>query len=93
MLQVEQPTDAERCTVIKNGCVSFPKRKPYKKGDPIKLIFHQTPWRGLNVLLAAMQKVKNTLVKLDVYSSTQVYGDGFKEANDHKCVTLYKQAA
>ena len=35
----------ERCTVIKNGCVSFPKRKPYKKGDPIKLIFHPTPWR------------------------------------------------
>src|SRR5210317_392649 len=83
----------ERCTVIKNGCVSFPKRKPYKKGDPIKLIFHPTPWRGLNVLLAAMQKVKNPLVKLDVYSSTQVYGNDFKEANDHKWVPLYKQAA
>jgi UDP-glucose:(glucosyl)LPS alpha-1,2-glucosyltransferase len=82
----------ERCIVIKNGCVSFPKRKPYKKGDPIKLIFHPTPWRGLNVLLAAMQLVKNPLVKLDVYSSTQVYGDSFKEANDHKWAPLYKQA-
>jgi UDP-glucose:(glucosyl)LPS alpha-1,2-glucosyltransferase len=83
----------ERCIVIKNGCVSFPKRKPYKKGDPIKLIFHPTPWRGLNVLLAAMQLIKNPLVKLDVYSSTQVYGDSFKEANDHKWAPLYKQAS
>jgi hypothetical protein len=54
----------------------------YKKGDPIKLIYHSTPWRGLNVLLAAMQMIKNPLITLDVYSSTQIYGDQFKTMND-----------
>jgi len=40
-----------------------------------------------------MQLVKNPLIKLDVYSSTQVYGDAFKERNDDKWVPLYKQAS
>ena len=83
----------ERSIVIKNGVTSFPEVKPYKKGDPIKIIFHPTPWRGLNVILLAMQMVKNPLVKLDVYSSCQVYGDDFAKANDHHYVELYKQAA
>ena len=83
----------ERCHVIKNGCTSFPIRKPYKKGDPIRIIHQNTPWRGLTVLLGAMQLVKNPLIKLDVYSSTQVYGDAFKEHNDERYIPLYKQAA
>jgi exosortase/archaeosortase len=49
----------------------------YKKGEPIKIIHHCTPWRGLSVLLGAMQLVKNPLVTLDVYSSTEVYGKRF----------------
>jgi glycosyltransferase involved in cell wall biosynthesis len=83
----------ERCHVIKNACTSFPVRKDYKKGDPIRLIYHPTPWRGLSVLLGAMQLVKNPLIKLDVYSSTQVYGDEFRKRNDDKWVPLYRQAA
>ena len=85
------PTD--RCHVIKNGAVAFPERKPYKQGDPIRMLFHPTPWRGLNVILLAMQMVKNPLIKLDVYSSCQVYGDDFATKNDHAYVGLYKQAA
>jgi hypothetical protein len=50
---------------------------PYKKGEPIKIIHHCTPWRGLSVLLGAMQLVKNPLITLDVYSSTEVYGKDF----------------
>lgn len=85
------PTD--RCTIIKNGVVDFPVRKEkYKKGDPIKLIFHPTPWRGLNVILLAMQYVKNPLITLDVYSSCQVYGSSFKEVNDEAYQGLYEQA-
>src|SRR5210317_156317 len=83
----------ERCHVIKNGCTSFPTRKPYKKGDPIRIIHQNTPWRGLSVLLGAMQLVKNPLIKLDVYSSTEVYGDEFKKRNDHTYVPLNKQAS
>ena len=34
-----------KCTVIKNGIDEIPMRKPYQKGEPIKLIHHCTPWR------------------------------------------------
>jgi hypothetical protein len=45
-----------KCVVIKNGIPKLKLKETfYKEGDPIKLIFHPTPWRGLNVLLAAMQ--------------------------------------
>ena len=82
----------DRSVVIKNGTSNFPKRKIYKKGDPVKLIHHCTPWRGLNVLLAAMQEIKDPNITLDVYSSTQVYGDAFKNANDDEFKPLYEQA-
>ena len=84
------PTD--RSVVIKNGCTSFPKRKVYKKGDPVKIIHHNTPWRGLNVVLRAMQEIKDPNITLDVYSSTQVYGDDFKKQNDDQFKPLYEQA-
>ena len=83
---------ADKCTVIKNAIEHFPERKVYKKGDPIKLIFHPTPWRGLNVMLGAMQLIKNKNVTLDVYSSTEVYGTSFKKANYKIYQPLYKQA-
>jgi len=83
---------SDRCLVIKNGVEDFPIRKIYKKGEPIKLIHHCTPWRGLNVLLRAMQEIKNPNIILDVYSSTQVYGDAFKKANDEQFKPLYEQA-
>jgi glycosyltransferase involved in cell wall biosynthesis len=82
----------ERSTVIKNGINNFPKRKIYKKGEPIKLLHHNTPWRGLNVVLRAMQEIKNPNITLDVYSSTQVYGDQFKKQNDDAFKPLYEQA-
>jgi hypothetical protein len=43
-------------------------------------------------MLAAMQKVTNPLITCDVYSSTQVYGDDFKKANDAQWQGLYEQA-
>jgi len=84
------PTD--RCVVIKNGINNFPARKVYKKGQPIKILHHNTPWRGLNVLLRAMQEIKDPNITLDVYSSTQVYGDSFKQQNDDQFKPLYEQA-
>jgi len=82
----------ERSVVIKNGTNNFPKRKVYKKGEPIKILHHNTPWRGLNVMLRAMQEIKNPNITLDVYSSTQVYGDAFKQHNDEQFKPLYEQA-
>jgi len=83
---------SDRSVVIKNGIDSFPQRKVYKKGEPIKLIHHCTPWRGLNVLLRAMQEIDDPNITLDVYSSTQVYGDAFKKVNDEQFKPLYEQA-
>ena len=69
----------DKSIVIKNGAHHFPKRKIYKKGDPIRIMHHCTPWRGLNVLLLAMQLIQNKNVTLDVYSSNDVYGKEFAD--------------
>jgi glycosyltransferase involved in cell wall biosynthesis len=82
----------ERSMVIKNGCYHFPKRKIYKKGDPIKLLYHSTPWRGLSVILGAMQYIKTPNVTLDVYSSTKIYGEEFHKENEHLYKPLFDQA-
>jgi len=44
------------------------------------------------VLLDAMEQVKSNDVELDIYSSTQIYGDQFKEMNDKQFVKLYERA-
>ena len=82
----------ERSVVIKNGIEEFPIRKIYKKGDPIKLIHHCTPWRGLNVMLRAMQEIKDPKITLDVYSSSYVYGSDFAKVQDEEYIPLYEQA-
>jgi glycosyltransferase involved in cell wall biosynthesis len=82
----------ERCTVIKNGIPDIKQRKAEQKKDKIKLIYHPTPWRGLSILLGAMQLVKNPNIELDVYSSTKVYGSEFEKQNDDQYKELYEQA-
>ena len=82
----------EKCIVIKNGVDKIEQSKPYEKGQPIKIIHQNTPWRGLSVLLGAMQLVKNPLITLDVYSSCEVYGKDFMEKNDKDYKALYDQA-
>ena len=82
----------DKSIVIKNGASHFPKRKIYKKGDPIRIIHHCTPWRGLNVLLLAMQLLKNPNVTLDVYSSNEVYGSEFAARANKDTEALFNQA-
>ena len=43
-------------------------------------------------MLATMQLLNNPNIELDVYSSTEVYGKAFKEANDKQWQELYQQA-
>ena len=81
-----------KSVVIKNGIDKIQKSKPYEQGQPIKIIHQNTPWRGLSVLLGAMQLVKNPLITLDVYSSCEIYGKDFYDQNDHNYKELYKQA-
>jgi len=87
-----------KCTVIKNAIDTFKERPYYSEGQPvdliqpIKLLFTSTPWRGLNVLLGAMQLIKNPLITCDVYSSTKIYGSAFDEANKNTYEPLFEQA-
>jgi glycosyltransferase involved in cell wall biosynthesis len=82
-----------RCTVIKNAIAKFPNEiKQHKKGDPIKLFFSSTPWRGLNVLLGAMQKINNPAITCEVFSSTKIYGSSFEEQNNSRYQPLFDQA-
>ena len=44
IMMFDLPT--EKCLVIKNGVDTIePVKEPYKKGEPIKIIHHCTPWR------------------------------------------------
>ena len=82
----------ERCHVIKNGVTHFPERKQYKQGDTVRLVFQPTPWRGLNVLLLAMQHLQDENIVLDVYSNCEVYGEKFAEDNNADWEELFDQA-
>jgi len=82
----------ERCHVIKNGVDNFPTLTPYKKGDMVRLLFHVTPWRGLNVLLGAMSLLKDLNIHADIFSSCKIYGEEFEKENENKYEPLYEQA-
>jgi len=83
----------ELCLVIKNGFDDdLIIRNNFKNKDKLKLIYTSTPWRGLDVLLGAMERIKTDKVELDVYSSTEIYGDHFKNNNDKQFIELYDKA-
>lgn len=82
----------EKCTVIKNGIPEIKQRDNKPKREKIKLIYHPTPWRGLSILLGAMQLIKNPNIELDVYSSTKIYGSDFEKESDDQYKELYDQA-
>jgi glycosyltransferase involved in cell wall biosynthesis len=85
------PTDIS--LVIKNGFDDdLIVKSEFKPKEKLKLIYTSTPWRGLDVLLKAMEQIKTDKVELDVYSSTQIYGDIFKKVNDDQFIKLYDKA-
>ena len=85
--------------VIKNAIekINFEE----KSKDKFNLIYHTTPWRGLDVLLKVFKKLKLENVELNVCSSTIIYGkkfddvlaktykDLFKECKETKNVNYY----
>jgi hypothetical protein len=72
------PTDMS--LVIKNGFDDdLIVKSEFKPKEKLKLVYTSTPWRGLDVLLSAMEQIKTDKVELDIYSSTQIYGDAFKK--------------
>ena len=85
------PTDIS--LVIKNGFDDdLIIKTEFKPKEKLKLVYTSTPWRGLDVLLSAMEQIKTDKVELDIYSSTQIYGDAFKKISDNQFTALYDKA-
>ncbi len=63
-----------KCVVLQNAIEPFEQISKPKNG-PIRLIYHTTPHRGLQLLAAAFEQLaKEEDVHLDVYSSFSIYG-------------------
>lgn len=68
-----------RCVVIQNSIEPIERQLPWSinKTEQIRLIYHTTPHRGLNILVAAYQKLSEKYgeaISLDVFSSFKLYG-------------------
>jgi glycosyltransferase involved in cell wall biosynthesis len=80
--------------VIKNATHAF---EPVKKeslmitSDKIKLLYTSTPWRGLIILLKAIEILNKTRddFEVDIYSSTKIYGSTFDENEKDKFTDLF----
>ena len=90
-----------KCVVMHNAIIPIPLvDHPPVVGDPVRLIYHTTPHRGLNVLLPVFDRLyqdhKN--IHLDVYSSFSIYGWDERDAeyqslfdfcNQHEAITYH----
>lgn len=68
-----------KSTVLRNAIDAFPPLDQIKKPDPkekIKLIYHSTPHRGLDILVSVFESLaeKYDNIELDVFSSFKLYG-------------------
>jgi glycosyltransferase involved in cell wall biosynthesis len=65
----------KECVVIKNAIDPIPIQKK-NIDDKIKIIYHTTPHRGLEILVPVFEKLceKFDNIELDVYSSFSIYG-------------------
>ena len=63
-----------KCVVLHNAIEPIPYVE--KPKDKIKLIYHTTPHRGLNILVSAFDNLCKEFdnIELDVYSSFKIYG-------------------
>ena len=75
--------------VIKNAIEKIdPHEKPK---DKINLIYHTTPWRGLVHLLKIFKKLNLQNVKLNICSSTIIYGKKFDNILGKKYEGVFKE--
>jgi len=68
----------DQSVVIKNAIDPIPLNvKDKHQDDVVRLIYHTTPHRGLNIVYAAVEKLAEIFgdkIHLDVYSSFEAYG-------------------
>lgn len=88
-----------RCVVLQNAIDPIPSHtKDFSK--TIKLMYHSTPHRGLDILVAVFQKLCEMFdnIELDVFSSFEIYGwkerdkpyeKLFEACKDHPKINYY----
>ena len=90
--------DWSRCAVMQNAILPITPKA--MADDKIRLIYHTTPHRGLNILLTVYDELikRHPEVHLDVYSSFKLYGwegrdeqfkDLFDFAKNHEKITYH----
>ena len=88
------------CTVVKAAIEPISIVYDNKPKDKIKLIYHTTPHRGLQILVPVFEKLSQEFnnLELDVFSSFNAYGwperdeiykDLFKVCEDHPKINYY----
>jgi glycosyltransferase involved in cell wall biosynthesis len=84
--------DPAKCRVLRNATEVDLSPLPPRTG-PVKLAYTSTPFRGLDVLLAAWEiaKLPPGTAELHIWSSMRLYGPDQAEA-DRKFETLYNRA-
>ena len=75
--------------VIKNAIekISFQE----KPNDKINLIYHTTPWRGLEILIKIFKNLSLENVELNVCSSTIIYGKKFDTMLGKKYENIFNE--
>lgn len=71
-----------KCIVIHNAIDPIPAVEKPDTKDGIRLIYHSTPHRGLNILTSVFNELckKYDNIHLDVFSSFKLYGWGDRDA-------------
>jgi UDP-glucose:(glucosyl)LPS alpha-1,2-glucosyltransferase len=78
--------------VIKNATHKFDIIEK-QKDNKIKLLYTSTPWRGLAILIKAIEILNKTRndFEVDIYSSTKIYGSAFEESEKDRFDALFNK--
>ncbi len=78
-----------KSVVIKNAIenISFEE----KPKDKINLIYHTTPWRGLEHLLKVFKNLNRSDVELNICSSIKIYGKKFNDTFGKKYEKIFDE--
>ena len=77
-----------KTSIIKNACIGVEPRKSGER-EIVRLCYTSTPFRGLDVLLEAWDKLKPKDCELHVFSSCNIYGEDYAATEDPKYTDLY----
>lgn len=76
--------------VIQNACLPIGRRVAGKR-EKVKLCYTSTPFRGLDILLDAWDKLNPEDCELHVFSSCKIYGPDFAHTEEPKYTELYNR--